>query len=109
MNRFALILFGFLSTVSSLSYAHGPDEGYSMGPWMMWGHGAGWFWPIFMIIIPITIIVGIIFLIRWLIISSDGAKKTGKEISALDILKRRYAQGEIDKDEFKQKKKDLAE
>ncbi len=109
MNSLALALFGFLLTVSSFSYAHGPEEGYSMGPWMMWGHGAGWFWPIFMVIIPVTIIVGIIFLIRWMIISSDKGGKKWKEISALDILKRRYARGEIDKDEFEQKKKDLAE
>jgi putative membrane protein len=73
-----------------------------MGPGMMWGWwGMGW---IFMIIFWGILIVGLIFLIRYLI----GATKTGKgQESALDILKRRYALGEINKEEFEQKKKDL--
>jgi putative membrane protein len=73
-----------------------------MGPGMMWGWwGMGW---IFMIILWGLLIVGLIFLIRYLI----GATKTGKgQESALDILKRRYALGEINKEEFEQKKKDL--
>ncbi|OGP66249.1 MAG: hypothetical protein A2169_12755 [Deltaproteobacteria bacterium RBG_13_47_9] len=75
---------------------------YGMGPGMMWGWwGMGW---IFMIIFWGLIILGLIFFVRWLV---RMAKTTQIEESALDILKKRYARGEINKEEFEQKKKDL--
>jgi putative membrane protein len=61
----------------------------------------GW---IFMIIFWGLLIVGLIFLIRYLLGST---KPSMGEESALDILKKRYARGEINKEEFEQKKKDL--
>lgn len=73
---------------------------YGMGPFMMWGWGFGW---IFMIIFWGLVILGLIFFIRYLL-SLPGARE--KE-SALEILKKRYAKGEINKEEFEQKKKDL--
>jgi putative membrane protein len=50
------------------------------------------------------VVLGLIFLIRWCV----GMTKTAQsEESALDILKKRYARGEIDKEEFEQEKRDL--
>ena len=57
-----------------------------------------------MIIFWGLIILGLIFLIQWLV---GITKATKVEESALDILKKRYARGEINKEEFEQKKKDL--
>jgi putative membrane protein len=83
--------------------------GYGMGPGMMgWGYGMGWIGMIFMAAFWIAVIVGIVFLIRWLVVSTGSAGKRGKaEESALEILKKRYARGEIKKEEFEEKKKDL--
>lgn len=79
---------------------------------MMWGDwGMGWGWGIFgtlhMVLWWVLIILGIAVLIKWLI---GGSARSGRADSsrALEILKERYARGEIGKDEFEQKKRDLA-
>lgn len=68
--------------------------------WMDW-FGGGWF---MMILWWGLIIVGIVLLVKWL----GGQKsRTKRDDSALEILKKRYASGEISKEEFEEKKKDL--
>lgn len=84
--------------------------GYNMGSGMMGDWGMGWFGGIFMIIFWVLIIVGLVFLIKWLVQSTKGHSNSGRIESssrALDILKERYARGEINKQEFDEKKKDL--
>ncbi len=60
----------------------------------------------FMWVFWIFIIIGLIFLIRWILPQGGSDDVKGSE-SALDILKRRYASGEIDREEFERKKNDL--
>lgn len=49
------------------------------------------------------LIAGTVFLIRWFI----GETVIKREDSALEILKKRYARGEINKQEFDERKRDL--
>ncbi|MDP3296361.1 MAG: SHOCT domain-containing protein [Thermodesulfovibrionia bacterium] len=65
-----------------------------------WGMGFGW---IFMIIFWGLVILGIVYLIQ---VVSKGTKKEDTE-TPLDILKKRYAKGEITKEEYERMKDDL--
>jgi len=81
-----------------------------MGPGMMgWGgYGMGWFGAIFMAVFWIAVVVGVILLVRWLVLSPGAQSRGGAGgDSALEILKKRYARGEINKEEFEAKRKDL--
>jgi len=96
----------FVSVQDVLTQWRGYDWG--MHPGMGWGYGMSWFGHIIMLVFWIALIVGIIFLIRWLILSTrTESYKARPADSAFEILKTRYAKGEIDKDEFEEKKRDL--
>jgi putative membrane protein len=69
----------------------------------MVGDGGG---VLLMVAVWALAIAGIVALVRWL--QAGGPRRGhGAEPSPLDILKARYARGEINKEEFEQKKKDL--
>ena len=77
----------------------GSGWGNTMGGWTGFGI-LGWL-P--MVVFWIFLILGIIALVRYL--GRSRQQQEGK--SPLEILKERYAKGEIDKKEFEQMKKDL--
>ena len=76
-----------------------------MGPGMMGGFGTMWLMPVFWILILGLVIWAAAALVRGL--SEPKGTSTSRAHSALDILKRRYAEGEISKEEYEDKKKDL--
>jgi len=75
---------------------------------MMWD---GWGWmmmgPFMMLLFFGVIIVLAVMVIRWLSGSGQNAslRKGGNAISALDILNERLANGEIDKDEYLERRR----
>jgi putative membrane protein len=72
---------------------------------MGWGAGTSWMLggSIIMILFWVLIIVGIVFLVRW--IAGDGRSSAGREETPLEILKKRYARGEITKAQYEEMKK----
>jgi len=77
---------------------------FGMSYGMMDGYGMGYGIGIIGLIFFILVIIGLVLLIRYLW-ESGGAKR--EQESALEILKKRYARGEISKEEFEEKKKYL--
>lgn len=68
--------------------------------------GGGFGGGIMMIIFWVAIILLIVWIVRE-VSGRNNYDNTRHEKSALEILEKRYANGEIDKKEFEEKKKDL--
>jgi putative membrane protein len=76
----------------------GYDGGWGWWGWMGLAHGVLW-WAF--------LILGIVLLVRWISRSDARTAAAPPAETALDILKKRYAKGEIGREEFEQKKLDL--
>jgi putative membrane protein len=81
----------------------------------MMGWGGGWygmiFGPLVMILVLGVVIAIAVLLVRWLIGYAPGpaAHHAPPGRSSLDILEERFARGEIDKDEFEERRRVLGE
>ncbi|MFC1491410.1 SHOCT domain-containing protein [Nitrospinota bacterium] len=102
----------FSSIISWATFASAQPRDWGAGPW---GYGMHYMWGsfgigmmIFMLIFWVLIIAGAVALIRWLWNGPSGSvsASSGGE-TAEDILKNRYAKGEIDKQEFESKLQDI--
>ena len=113
----ALVLAGTVAMVGLTSpvfaQGYGPgggmQGGYGPGGGMMGGYGYGAYGPVHLIfwaVILIVVIVGIVWVVRS--VGAPGAHHMPLKRSAgLDVLEERYGRGEIDRDEYLQKKKDI--
>jgi len=108
MKYFLISILQLLPWNMAWAQGQGGNYGWHMGPGdMMSGWGTGWMHMIFMIAFWGLVIVALIFLVKWLAGSARGDTQRSSKPNALDILKERYARGEIDKAEFEEKKRDL--
>jgi putative membrane protein len=99
----AYALLTILATLPGIVFAQGRvyEWSWEMHP-MWWGFGLGMM--LLMFLFWGVLIAGLVLGIRWLL-------RLGKEARsdpALDILRQRYARGEINKEEFETKKRDLS-
>ena len=108
----ALIIGGtILGVIIILPLVFGAISGWQYGGWGMMGPGMmggfGWMWlmPVFWIVFLGLIIWAIVASVRRS--SESRGSDSLKADSALELLKKRYARGEIDKQEYEEKKKDL--
>ncbi|MBI2844776.1 MAG: SHOCT domain-containing protein [Armatimonadetes bacterium] len=56
----------------------------------------------------IAVIAGIVLLIRWFAVRTPEARPAGEE-SAVEILRRRYARGELTREQFQEMRRDIEE
>ena len=97
--------------ISPAVWAQQTRESY--GPHMWGGGWYGWiFGPIMMILFIAAAVIVVVLIVRWLGgpghgLSSPPAGPPSKTPS--DILKERFARGEIDKDEFEERRKILGD
>ena len=106
-GRIALAVAGLVAMVGTPRSAWAQDRGADWG----WGmHPMSWMWGawglgmmLMMLVFWGLVIAGIVLAIRWL----AGQGERSRSDRALDILRERYARGEINKDEFEAKQRDL--
>lgn len=105
-----------LASVPNWTWAQAPSasERYGYGPHMMWW-GEGWygmiFGPLFMILMLGLVVAVAVLLVRWLGSPWHGTAphQPSAGRTPLDILKERFARGEIDKQEFEERRRVLGD
>ena len=100
----AVLATGFM-TVPSVAQTYGDRP--HMGAW-------GWdgtiFGPIMGIVFIAVMVVAVVLLVRWLGgLGHGGALHSSPGKAPLDILKQRFAKGEINKEEFEEQRRVLGE
>jgi putative membrane protein len=86
-----------------------PSRRVIMGQGMMNGYDMMYDYGWIYMILGMLLIVGIVLLIVWLIRQSgtESTRSSDRGETALEILKKRYAKGEISKEEYERMKSDI--
>ena len=109
MRPFVLVAGSALNvlTLPRLVWAQDRSWGWGWHPmWGMWGvWGIG---MLLMLTFWVLVIVALLAGIRWLLQAGRAPDREPRRDAALDILRERYARGEIGKEEFDAKKRDLS-
>ncbi len=101
-----------LMTVPAIAqtYEYRPSMWDMMGNMGDWGWGGMIFGPIMMIVFIAVAVVVVVLLVRWLGGPGHvGALQSPPGKTPPDILKERFAKGEIDKEEFEERRRVLGE
>jgi len=103
-----------LAAGSNWAQAPAGPQGYPYGGHMMWG--GAWYGmilgPLFMILVLVAVLAGIALIARWFGLTryeTPPAHHARPGRAPLDILKERFARGEIDKEEFEERRRVLSE
>ncbi len=95
-----------LAATASAAWAEQNAPFYGGHMWGDGGHG-GWFLgPIMMIFFVALLVVAVVLIVRWLG-GSEAARRGPSGDAALDVLKQRFARGEIDRNEFEDRRQVL--
>jgi putative membrane protein len=88
-----------------MGYGYGPQWGMMGGGW----GGYGWGYGLLHIAVSVAVIVCVVFFVIWALrpIMGVGLHHGPRRSSGRDVLEERYARGEINRDEYLQKKKDI--
>ncbi len=84
-------------------WGYGPQWG--MGGWG--GAGLGPIFMIFWLLVIVALIAGAVWLVRSASYHDAGSPRGPSRSSSLDILEERYARGEINRDEYLEKRRDM--
>lgn len=112
MCRIARYLVSAATALLLSSPAHSQQpQGQYYGPHMWGGGWHGWFFgPIMMIVFLGLAVVVVVLLVRWLgVPGHSGGLHAPPGKVPLNILKERFAKGEIDKEEFEERRRVLGE
>ncbi len=89
-------------------WANGAGEGFHRGGHMWGGGGHMFFGPLMMILVIAVVVVIVVLIVRWMG-GGLGGPSTPVGKSPQDILKERYARGEMTTKEFEERRKVLGD